>query len=107
VSSVATNARFLRVLFDYKETKQRWVGECLETGNVSTGSTFEEARDEMLTVLRFEVSFAREQNNFKALFRNVPAELVHRWEAAIRDSKPEEVPLFPEGGTEVELARAA
>ena len=100
---------FLRVLSSPKTSNPDvWVATCLETGYVAAGHTYEEARDQMLEILRGEVMFARKNNNMGGLFRPIPQELIDRWEAAIRDNPPEELSLFPDqDGTEVEMARAA
>ena len=105
MSTVSAPVRFLRVLIEPSGTKKGvWVAHCLETGYVATGNSDAGARDQMLGILREEVSYARKHNNMGAIFRKspIPQDLLDRWETAIREHPPKEVALFP--GTDVELA---
>lgn len=101
-----SNVSFFRVLIEPKANTEKWIARCIDTGFVTAGGGFDTARDQMLDMLRTEVTYARDTNNIKALFRTVPASLEKRWEELTRDNPPEAIPLFPESGTAVELAKA-
>jgi hypothetical protein len=72
-----------------------WVARCLETGDVTTGLGYEEAREGILDILRTESRHAADQGRSLDFIEHVPAELESKWKAVTSERAPEIVQLFP------------
>lgn len=92
--SIATT---LRVLLEPRQSDPNiWVANCLETGFVTTGLGYDEAREGILEILRTEVLYAGEHGRKLRTRSPIPANLEARWEAVIREYPAQTIPLFPE-----------
>jgi hypothetical protein len=96
----------LRVLIE-KDGKNKYVAQCLETGNVAVADDYETVRSIIFEILQDEFLFAQKHNNFENLYRSpAPKDVKERFEQLPPD-RIETLPLFPDVNTEVEVARAA
>ena len=86
----------LRVLLEPRQSDPNiWVANCLETGYVTTGLGYDEARESILDVLRSEYLYAGEHNRKLKTRSPIPANLEAKWEAVTREYPPQTIPLFP------------
>ena len=72
-----------------------WVATCLETGYIATGLGYNEARDNVLNVLRTETIYAQENGRKLRTRSPIPAVLEKKWETVTREHPPQTIPLFP------------
>ena len=73
-----------------------WIASCLETGYVTSGLGYAEAKENMLEVLRTETLYAQENGRKLRTKSPIPAALEKKWETVTRDNPPQTVLLFPE-----------
>jgi hypothetical protein len=86
----------LRVLLEPRENDQNiWVATCLENGYVCTGLGYDEARDNILDLLRTEVIYANENGRKLGTRAQVPPVLEQKWKIATSEHPPTTQPLFP------------
>lgn len=86
----------LRVLLEPRQSDPDiWVARCLETGDITTGLGYEEAREGILDILRTEATYAAGQSRGLDVSTSIPAELEAKWKAITRERPPETVELFP------------
>lgn len=83
---------YLRIL-GYIENKA-WVAHCLEMDLRAEGPTFEKARDELLDLIRMQVSFAFFKDQANLLNHPAPAELFALFEH-VSQSKLAAYPAAP------------
>lgn len=92
-SSVTT---FLRVLLEPRTNDQNiWVATCLENGYIATGLGYDEARDNILDLLRTEYIYANENGRKLETRANVSPVLEQKWKIATSEHPPITQPLFP------------
>lgn len=78
----------LRVLLRYDSKYKVHVAHCIETGNVVTAESEEEARAMIKELLEDEISFALINENLKNLFSSpAPMDVLVEWMNAARDGK--------------------
>jgi predicted RNase H-like HicB family nuclease len=78
----------LRVLLRVDEKYGVHVAHCIETGNVVTADSEEEARTMIKELLEDEISFALTHRNLKNLFSSpAPLEVLVEWMNAAQESK--------------------
>jgi len=86
----------LRVLLEPRENNPNiWVATCLETGYVSTGLGYDEARDNVLDLLRTEVTYAHENGRKLRTRATIPPVLEQKWKTVTSEHPPITQPLFP------------
>jgi hypothetical protein len=82
----------LRVLLRYDEKFSTHVAHCVETGNVVTAESAEQATEMMKELLEDEISFALRHRNLKNLFSSpAPIEVLMQWVHAAQSRDPETV----------------
>jgi hypothetical protein len=95
VAQPEVTSSILRVLLEPREKDHNiWIATCLETGYVATGLGYAEARENILEILRNEVTYAAENGRKLTLQSPIPAVLEQKWEAVISERPPETIPLF-------------
>src|SRR5229473_7596163 len=72
-----------------------WVATCLETGYIATGLGYDEARENVLNVLRTETIYAQENGRKLRTRSPIPAVLEKKWETVTSERPPESIDLFP------------
>jgi hypothetical protein len=72
-----------------------WVSTCLETGYVVTGLGYDEAKRNILEVLRTETLYAQENGRELKARSPIPPVLEKKWETVTSEHPPESVDLFP------------
>lgn len=94
--SQSANRTTLRVLLEPRKNDPNiWVATCLETGYVCTGLGYDEARENILDLLRTEVTYANENGKKLATRATIPPVLEQKWKIATREYPPITQPLFP------------
>lgn len=84
----------VRVLLEFDETYKVFAAHCLETGNVVTADSTEEAREMIKELLEDEISFAIEHRNLKNLYSSpAPLEIWQKWMQAAKEKTPEIIHL--------------
>lgn len=90
MSNVMSNPMFnLRVLLRYDENYKVHVAHCIETGNVVTADSSDEAKTMIKELLEDEILFALKHRNIKNLFSS-PASLdvLIQWMNAAQENVP-------------------
>jgi len=72
-----------------------WVATCLENGYVATGLGYDEARDNIIDLLRTEVIYANENGRKLGTRATIPSALEQKWKIATSEYPPTTQPLFP------------
>ena len=86
----------LRVLLEPRQSDPNiWVANCLETGFITTGLGYDEARKSILEVLRTEILYARENGKKLRTRSPIPAVLEKKWETVTSEHPAESINLFP------------
>ena len=84
----------LRVLLRYDEKYAVHVAHCIETGNVVTADTPEDAQEMMKELLEDEIAFALQHRNLRNLFSSpAPLDVVIQWVNAAQEKEPTTVYL--------------
>ena len=84
----------LRVLLRFDENSRIHVAQCLETGNVVTADSAEEARLMIKELLEDEIHFALKYRNIKNLFSSpAPLDVLVQWVQAANEQQPDSEPL--------------
>lgn len=84
----------LRVLTEYNSEYKYFVAHCLETGNVVTADDQEGVINLMLEILKDEVVYALEHEDFSNLLSNpAPAHVWFKWKEAAKLTTPQQYPL--------------
>lgn len=84
----------LRVLLRYDDKYRVHVAHCIETGNVVTSDTQQEAHEMMKELLEDEISFALKNRNLKNLFSSpAPLEVLLQWMKAAKEGNLQTVTL--------------
>jgi hypothetical protein len=93
----------LRVLLRYDEQYAVHVAQCIETGNLVTADSKEDACEMMKELLEDEISFALKHKNIKNLMSSpAPLTVLVQWLEAARANKPTTIYLEVDS-REVEL----
>ncbi len=86
----------LRVLLEPRQSDPNiWVANCLETGFVTTGLGYDEARESILEVLRTEILYARGNGKRLRTRSTISAALEKKWKTVTSEHPPESINLFP------------
>ena len=86
----------IRVLLEPRQSDQNiWVATCLETGYITTGLGYDEARESILETLRIEITYARGNGRQLRTRSPIPAVLENKWETVTSEHPPERIQLFP------------
>ena len=86
----------LRVLMEPRENDLNiWISTCLETGYITTGLGYDEAKENMLEALRTETLYAQENGRKLKTRSPIPAVLEKKWETVTSERPPESIDLFP------------
>jgi len=80
-----------------KEEERLYVAHCLELDIVATGETAEEARRDVVDLIRAQVAYAFAHDNLDHLYRPAPAD-VWREFYSCRGESQEEFSIEPESG---------
>jgi hypothetical protein len=82
----------LRVLLRYDKKYAVHVAQCLETGNLVTADTSNEARAMIKELLEDEIAYALKHRNLKNLFSSpAPLEVLVQWVNARAENDPDTV----------------
>jgi hypothetical protein len=84
----------LRALIEFNQKHNVFAAYCLETGNVVTADSSEEAKEMIKELLEDELCFAIEHNNLRNLYSSpAPMEIWKRWHRAARENGVTTEPL--------------